>query len=316
VSAAAVQAAIERIGLGLTRLFADPGPAEASEATLFDRHRPVAAAIVAAATRLGGLAAGSGLLARLNNPRTPLGAVASLVAADPILAGHVLKVANSPLYGLRGSLADVEKAIVVLGLGNLRALVFADLLDRSTGQDGPPRPARRRLLVHMARTAVLARRIAPALSGLDPAMAYTAGLLHDVGQLVLPPGHISGCSPTDEVACCGEHHGAAGGAVCRSFDLPEGVAQAVRLHHAPCRVELEDLGVSLAEARAATALALADGLAWALDGAEAAASPPLRHSYRFLVNEAALAEMLADPGLVVEMERTLALVRLACGEAA
>ena len=64
------------------------------------------------------------------------------------------------------------------------------------------------------------------------------------------------------------------------------------------------------------AVALADGLARALEGGEAAAIVPLRHSYRFLIRDAALADALADPGLAAEMGRAMALVRLACGEAA
>jgi putative nucleotidyltransferase with HDIG domain len=318
VSEAAAQHLLERMAFGLERLFAAPAPLPPECAGMFGASRPSPAAVAAAAKRLGGQAAGSGLLARLGDPATPLGTAAALVSADPILAGHVLTIANSPLFGLRGQLADVEKAIAVIGLANLRALVFSELLEQGGHQAGLPRAARQTLVGHMARTAVLARRIAPALPGLDPAMAYTAGLLHDVGKLALPAAAAEGRSrpPQEEVARWGDHHGAAGWAVCRRFELPADVGQAVRLHHGPLWVELEDLEVELAQARLAVAVALADGLAQALDGGEAAAIVPLRHSYRFLLRETVLADALADPGLAGEMGRAMALVRLACGEAA
>ncbi len=308
---------LERIAVGLERLFAEPTPLPAGCGGMFATSQPSPPAI-AAAERLGGLAAGSGLLARLGDPATPLGVVAALVSADPILAGHVLTIANSPLFGLRGQLADVEKAIAVIGLANLRALVFSELLEQGGHQAGLARPARQGLVAHMARTAVLARRIAPALPGLDPAMAYTAGLLHDVGKLALPAGAALGRSrpPQEEVARWGDHHGAAGWAVCRRFELPVEIGQAVRLHHGPGWVELEDGGAGLAEARLAVAVALAEGLALALEEDGTAAIVPLRHSYRFLIRDAVLADALADPGLAAEMGRAMALVRLACGEAA
>lgn len=317
-SEATTEHMLERLAFGLERLFAEPMPLPPECADIFIKPRPSPPAVAAAAKRLGRLAAGSGLLARLGAPATPLGVVASLVSADPILAGQVLTIANSPLFGLRGQLADVEKAVAVIGLANLKALVFSELLEQGGSQAGLSRAARQRLVTHMARTAVLARRIAPALPGLDPAMAYTAGLLHDVGKLALPAGAAETRSrpPQEEVACWGDHHGAAGWAVCQRFELPAAVGQAVRLHHGPGWVELEDGGAGLAEARLAVAVALAEGLALALEEDETATIVPLRHSYRFLIRDAVLADVLADPGLTAEMGRAMALVRLAGGEAA
>lgn len=318
LSEATAEHMLERLAFGLERLFAEPTPLPAERTGMFAKSRPSPPAVAAAAERLGGVAGGSALLARLSDPATPLGVVAALVSADPILAGHVLTIANSPLFGLRGQLADVEKAVAVIGLANLKALVFSELLERGGGQAGLPRAVRQALLAHMAATAVLARRIAPALPGLDPAMAYTAGLLHDVGKLALPSGAALDRSrpPEEEVVLWGDHHGAAGWAVCQGFELPAAIGQAVRLHHGPCWVELEDVGSGLAEARTAVAVALADGLARALEGGDTATIVPLRHSYRFLLRDAALADALADPGLAAEMGRAMALVRLACGEAA
>lgn len=307
------EAVLERLGLGLARLYGEPDAAAGPEHRFFAKNGGSLPPGIAAAVRQVSQDATSGsLLARLSSPQTNLAAVADLVAANPVLAGNVLKIANSPLYGLRAAIATVEQAIAVVGLGNVRALVFAELLERVEIPGGPTRPARGAMWTHMAQTAVLARRIAPAFSGLDAGVAYTAGLLHDIGKLTLPAARqlAAPWQPPAEAAAYGVHHGTTGFAVCDGFDLPEILTQAVRLHHAPSWLEIEDLEAGVAEIRLAVAVGLADALSLSLDGCDPGCLLPLRHSYRFLINEPILAEVLADPALVGELSRATALVRV------
>ncbi|WP_197084238.1 HDOD domain-containing protein [Desulfovibrio sp. TomC] len=307
------EAVLERLGLGLARLYDEPDAAAGREHRFFAASgRSLPPGIAAAVRQVSQDAASGSLLPRLSNPRTSLGAVVDLVAANPVLAGNVLKIANSPLYGLRAEIAAVEQAVAVVGLGNVRALVFAELLERAEVPGGPTRPARGAMWAHMAKTAVLARRIAPAFAGLDAGVAYTAGLLHDVGKLTLPAAGQSAAPwrPPAELAAYGVHHGLAGYAVCGGFDLPGNLSQAVCLHHAPSWVEIEDLEAGLADIRLALAVGMADTLALSLDGCDPGRLLPLCHSYRFLINEPILAEALADPALAVELSRATALVRV------
>ena len=307
------EAVLVRLGAGLARLYDEPVTVAGQECHLFAAHgRTLPPPVAAAVRQVSGDATSGSLLTRLSSPHTSLAAVADLVAANPVLAGNVLKIANSPLYGLRAGIATVEQALAVVGLGNVRALVFAELLDRAEVPGGPTRPARGAMWVHMAKTAVLARRIAPAFPGLDAGVAYTAGLLHDVGKLTLPAGRIAATPwhPPAENAAYGVHHGLAGFAVCGGFDLPGILSQAVRLHHAPSWVEMEDLEAGMADIRLAVAVGMADALALSLDGCDPGCLLPLHHSYRFLVNEPILAEVLADPALVGELSRASALVQV------
>ncbi|MHC1789983.1 HDOD domain-containing protein [Solidesulfovibrio sp.] len=307
------EAMLERLGACLVRLYGEPGVAAGQASGLFGPAcRVLPLPVAEAVRRVGDDATAGSLLARLSSPNTSLAAVAGLVAANPVLAGNVLKIANSPLFGLRAAIIDVDRAIGVVGLGNIRALVFAELLEQAEVPGGPSRPARNALWVHMAKTAVLARRIAPAFAGLDAGVAYTAGLLHDVGKLTLPAARrtVAPWHPPAETAAYGVHHGSAGHAVCGGFDLPATLAQAVLLHHAPSWVEMEDLDAEMADIRLAVAVGLADSLALSLDGCDPTRLLPLCHSYRFLIREPILAEVLADPALGAELARTTALVRV------
>ena len=60
--------------------------------------------------------------------------------------------------------------------------------------------------------------------------------------------------------------------------------------------------------RLALAVGMADALTLVLDGRNPETILPLRHSYRFLVNEPVLADVLADPALLGEVSRTMALL--------
>ena len=71
---------------------------------------------------------------------------------------------------------------------------------------------------------------------------------------------------------------------------------------------MEDLEADTAGIRLALAVGLADALTLVLDGRNPATLLPLRHSYRFLINEPVLAEVLADPALLGEVSRTMALL--------
>jgi len=307
------EAVLERLGAALERLYDEPGDVGDSGRLFAAKGAPLPPQVAAAAKRVGGDAAAGTLIARLSDPQINLSVVAGMIAANPLLTGNVLKIANSPFFGLRAAIADVGQAIGVIGLGNVRTLLFAELLENAATQSGLDKAARTALWGHMAKTAVLARRIAPAIAGLDAGVAYTAGLLHDIGLLALPARPVGQApvdvwNPAGETADYGVHHGAAGAAVCAGFALPTNLVQAVGLHHAPAFAEMEDLAAETPDIRLALAVGMADALTQVLDGRNPASILPLRHSYRFLVNEPVLAEVLADPALLGEVSRTMALL--------
>ncbi len=120
------------------------------------------------------------LLAALADERTAFKEVARLIALDPVLAGEVLRLANSGLYGRRFEVRSVLQAITMLGTKVLSQVTMTAALWR-----GLPRrsaPFVREWWRHSIAAALVARQ---GYRDVSPDFAYTAALLHGVGQLAL-----------------------------------------------------------------------------------------------------------------------------------
>lgn len=114
----------------------------------------------------------------LDLPDVDLGRVAGLIETDQVLTAQLLRLANSAFYGLSGQIGTVSQALTVLGTTVSRGLVFStSVLDLHIDLAG--------FWEHSIGTAVAAGAIAKHL-GLDrPEEVSGAGLLHDLGKVVL-----------------------------------------------------------------------------------------------------------------------------------
>ncbi|MDR2625566.1 MAG: HDOD domain-containing protein [Zoogloeaceae bacterium] len=189
--------------------------------------------------------------------------LAQRITADQGLALRVLRLANSSFYGLSGRVASIEDAIVILGLRALYTLVLNAAAMRAITR--PPCAGFNELAFwrHSIAVAVAARALALACRK-NPDIAFTHGLLHDIGQLLL-----ASCFPdeyrqtlvcahehaatrlNDERALLGVEHAQAGALLAAQWGLPPELVTAIAQHHAP-------------ESEAADLLHLADILAHAL----------------------------------------------------
>lgn len=305
------------------------GPAPAPTGAVFARWRHFGASprLVRAIDRLRGGLAGAAALSLLQKPRLQLGELERIIATDPVLTSTILRLANSPLYGMRSQVTDLSQAIGIMGLTGMQTVLYAELLDAAVVRCGLHPALRLSIQEHLAVTASLAQHIAPAFPGLDTGELHTLAILHDIGKLALYQGGESAFLPdvAAEVAAFGADHALTGALVCRGFELPEPLLAGIALHHAPAYVEIDELEADLAEITAGVALCLADRLAHHLlsdttggititlepghRSAAPAGLPGIRDSYRFLVKESALTARLTDPGLGRAVEQTRALVR-------
>ena len=112
--------------------------------------------------------------------------VAARLSADPLVTTRILRLVNSPVYGAREPVKALNRACRRLGLKPLRSLLVG-LAARQVFQSRDPRIREEfeRIWVHCVATALIARRLADRVFGVDPAAAYLAGLLHDVGKPVV-----------------------------------------------------------------------------------------------------------------------------------
>ena len=122
------------------------------------------------------------LIASFNDEAVAAGTIAQHISSDQVVSAKLLQLANSPYYQVSKTVATVPDAVAMLGFVNIRTLVI------SIGLKGSFKPIpgldSRQFWRHSVHTAVASRHLARAL-GLDADLAFTVGLMHAIGQLVM-----------------------------------------------------------------------------------------------------------------------------------
>lgn len=205
------------------------------------------------------------LLASLAREDVSFGSIGDLIEKDTVLAGNVLRLVNSALYGRRGSVNSVRHAVSLLGINKLRNATLGMSVTRMWNQVHTPYGwSMARFNLHSVGTAMLADELSQA-GDIDYAEgAFAAGLFHDLGQLLiaigLPEEHdqitrlISGggfsrCQCEREVL--GFTHADLSGDALTVWNLPEEIRTAVRHHHRPDAAPPTEAQISLSSLIAA-----------------------------------------------------------------
>ncbi|MBI2278370.1 MAG: HDOD domain-containing protein [Dechloromonas sp.] len=189
------------------------------------------------------------LLASFGNEEVDVGSIARKIALDQGLTARVLRVANSSFYGLQHKVGTINEAVVVLGFRAVRSMVLAIGINGLFRVDHCPGFDTRSYLRHGVAVGVTSRLLAP-LTGHNPELAFTGGLLHDIGALVLaanfPESYAAVLAHrkqhdcflvTAERAILGMDHGEVGGLLADTWRFPLALRQALAEHHAPRSVE-------------------------------------------------------------------------------
>jgi HD-like signal output (HDOD) protein len=118
-----------------------------------------------------------------NNEKVQLHQLSDLISSDPAFAGEVLTIANSFLYAPRFPATSILQAIAVLGANNLQGLCLTvgvrAYLGKCLGQ-----PVMRAIWRHNLACALIAEQLASA-GFMDKDVAFTLGVMHDIGRLAL-----------------------------------------------------------------------------------------------------------------------------------
>jgi putative nucleotidyltransferase with HDIG domain len=214
-------------------------------------------------------------LSRLLEGRFSPASMADLVECEPALAGGILALAQRLAAG-----PDRQRHIVRLVLDRLDADDVRHVLLKTRvtagfeiefANDQPALPSRKDLILHSLAVACAAREIAEAAdTDIEPSLAYSAGLLHDLGKFALQDimpkslaaitkeAEATGASlQTIEQKHLGTNHALLGKQLAQRWRLPEPIQLAIWLHHR----EAAGLAATVPEARCAVLVSAADKIA-------------------------------------------------------
>jgi diguanylate cyclase (GGDEF)-like protein/putative nucleotidyltransferase with HDIG domain len=216
--------------------------------------------------------AASRLMQEVLKPDASMREVAHIIESDQGLVSRVLRLVNSPYYGVRNEITTTEHAVTMLGLKAIESLVLSltvfDVLS----------PSKKHALdlvrhwQHSLAVAAASKYVAAKTGYKVPDEAYTAGLLHDVGRAILDicaPEELrqvlaalprSGVLAVDiEREILGTDHTGVGELALRRWNIPAHVARGVGLHHTENLKGFDDKSA----AALAAIVQAADFLAWA-----------------------------------------------------
>jgi len=188
------------------------------------------------------------LVEHLQSPDASVRGIGDIISRDPGMTAKILQLVNSAFFGLRREISSPAQAVTLLGVETVKDLVLAvQVFSRFDGK-GLPENFLNTLWSHSLATGVMARTIAKTESDDQSAVdnAFTAGLLHDVGKLVLgvnfpaeygeiksriEHGDCQQCEVENKVL--GTTHEMAGAYLVQLWGLPASIVEAIAFHHFP-----------------------------------------------------------------------------------
>lgn len=193
------------------------------------------------------------LLASFGNEEMDISQLSRQISWDQALTARLLRVANSSFYGLQSRVATINEAVVLLGFRAVRSMVLAVSVNSVFRADHCPGFDPQVYIRHSVGTGLAARSVA-LLTGRNPELAFTAGILHDIGELALahcfPEQYAQVLAYREEQDCplvvaerdiMGIDHAAVGGLLSDLWRFPSSLHSAVAEHHAPSSATAESL---------------------------------------------------------------------------
>ncbi len=182
-------------------------------------------------------------LTEMNKAPVDMNVLCGYLELDPILASTILRLANSPFYGLSREIGTVRDAAVLLGMHSLKQLVISFSLVKTFNTQSDSEFNRQALWQHSVAVATTAKLLAER-SGHNSDDAFVAGMLHDIGQFILDQSlgkkysavlqyrNEQGCATSiAERKILGIDHGWIGATAIHKWKLPLPFSEVSLRHH-------------------------------------------------------------------------------------
>lgn len=196
--------------------------------------------------------------ALISDPDSAIDDISAIINTDPALSTRLLKIVNSPFYGFPSQIKTISRAITIIGTRELTHLVLAtsvmnafrgipaNMMDMDT------------FWRHSLACAITAKYLAEATHQTHPEQFFIAGLLHNIGSLVLYQsvpelareainsgrfGHE--ILHEAEKRIIGFDHAEVGAVLIENWRLPDSLAQVARYHHQPTKADHDQLEIAI-----------------------------------------------------------------------
>lgn len=233
----------------------------------------------------------------VENPGSSVDDIAKAINIDPSFTARLLRVANSSFYGFPASIDTVNRAVSIIGTSQIRNLALSASIARSFERLPNSLVSMSNFWMHSLYCALAARRLARLAGRCDADAVFTAGLLHDIGELVIfnripdearmalllvQDSAEEMTIPQAEQQVMGFDHAAVGAELARHWKLPAMLEECIAFHHEVAsakRYPRENALVHIANILALLAevnsldpdeVARVDPLAWEITGLSAA----------------------------------------------
>jgi putative nucleotidyltransferase with HDIG domain len=196
----------------------------------------------------------------VEDPNSTSSDIAKAANQDAAFTARLLKLANSAHYGFPTSVDTVAKAVTVIGTAQVRNLALS--LSVAASFEGLPNNlvSMRNFWKHSLLCALAARHLGKLAGRCDAESLFTAGLLHDIGELIifnrLPDkshevllavldSQQEITVPEAETGILGFDHAEVGSALAKNWRLPVLLQECIAFHHTPARAEKHPREVTL-----------------------------------------------------------------------
>ncbi|MBY0403102.1 MAG: HDOD domain-containing protein [Cyanobacteria bacterium] len=193
----------------------------------------------------------------LGKPNTPASQIADLIAFDPGLTSKALRMVNSAAFGFQRQISSVQHAIMILGFNTVRGLVLStSIFKMLANKSAKGSLDQKDVWEHSIAVAMASKVVAKFFNLKEVDDAFSAGMLHDVGKMVLDLYFTTDYIPVAEAAkklnisphgkkflalekeILGMNHTEIGASLALKWKLPVALNQVIEFHHTPERAKL------------------------------------------------------------------------------